>query len=182
MGELLAAVAAVAAVGTKMAMAKEFLARIRKKLNDFTRLNPEYVGRQFDHAPAKFKDGKSGYKTPAVADAFYTETMQPNVPTLQPGRSRFNNRYFDRDTRRAPLEQHILLSGSDAKLIAGTEEHLSSVSAQTGLEPMPNQPPMPTWMRNVQAIQADAEKHGLPPAAGAPHKFRYSDGGTGFAI
>ena len=47
--------------------------------------------------------------------------MQPNVPTLAPGRSRFNTRYFDRDTRRAPLEQQIELSGSDAKLIASTE-------------------------------------------------------------
>merc|ERR1712086_1028704 len=110
---------------------------------------------------------------------FFTE-MQPNVPTLAPGRSRFNTRYFDRDTRRAPLEQQIDLSGSDAKLIASTEESLVNMSAETGLEPMPNQLPMPTWMRQVAEIQAEAEKYGLPPAAGAPHKFKYSDGGTGF--
>ena len=52
--------------------AREILARLRKKCNDVFRLNPEYVGRQFDAAPARFKDGKSGYKTPAVADAFFT--------------------------------------------------------------------------------------------------------------
>ena len=53
---------------------KEAFGRLAKKIKDVVHLNPEYVGRQFDTAPARFKDGAkaAGFKSPGVADEFYT--------------------------------------------------------------------------------------------------------------
>eukprot|EP00656_Telonema_subtile_P049544 TRINITY_DN6185_c0_g1_i1.p1 TRINITY_DN6185_c0_g1~~TRINITY_DN6185_c0_g1_i1.p1 ORF type:complete len:203 (-),score=46.60 TRINITY_DN6185_c0_g1_i1:174-782(-) len=154
-----------------MSVIKEVLGRVSKKFKDFVHLNPEYVGRQFDTAPVRFKDAKpssiGGYKSPGVADAHYTEGV--NVPTLQAGRSKFNTRYFDRDTRRAEPLQEIALGGSTLKMIEGVEAESSS--ALTGIELLPAHLPKATWEREVDKIQAHAKANGLPPAAGAPHRW-----------
>merc|ERR1711907_78182 len=165
-----------------MSAVKEAFGRLAKKFKDVAHLNPEYVGRQFDTAPARFKDGHkaAGFKGPGVADQFYTEEHAPNVPTLQPGRSKFNIRYFDRDTRRAFPKQEIYLPGASLNLIEGAEAEAGEGAVLTGIEELPQHLPLPSWYKDAEAIEAKAKANGLPPAAGAPHKYAASTA-TGFA-
>merc|ERR1719263_2284036 len=102
-----------------------------------------------------------------------------NLPSLGDdvarGRSKFNIRYFDRDNRRAPDTVYTL--SNDVKLIAAAEEGTfgeSGVPATTGLGGLPTHMPSSTWQRNVEVIAQNSAANGLPPVAGAPHRFKPS--------
>merc|ERR1712031_65870 len=101
-------------VGSDMSV-KEAMKRLSRKMGDMYRSNQDYLKRQFDTAPAKFK-GEAGFRRPAPS-----AHPLPNVPTLE-GRSKFNIRYFDRDTRRAP--DTALTLGTSVKLLEATEASL----------------------------------------------------------
>jgi len=147
--------------------------RLGKKMNEIVFNNPEYITRQIDTAPARFKDGAAaGFRQPAPG----TNVGTPNIPTTAPGRSKFNIRYFDRDSRRAPDE--TILLGTDVKLLAATEEGFgeAGVLATTGINTIPTHLPGPTWRKDVEAIVKHLETNNLPPIPGVGHKFKPGTG------
>merc|ERR1711934_253007 len=154
---------------------KEGLARLRRKINDIVFLNQDYITRQFDTAPARFRDSNAGFRQPAPGSQ-----PEPNIPIGHghgrgdgAERSKFDIRYFDRDKRRAP--ETVLTLSTGQKLIAADEEATfgeAGVAATTGLGGLPIHLPRPTWTRDAETIQKHLEANNLPPVAGAPHKFK----------
>merc|ERR1712166_1077062 len=146
---------------------REAMARLRRKMSDIMWLNPEYISRQIDTAPARFKDSSAGFRQPAPGAI----AELPNIPTTAAGRSKFNIRYFDRDSRRAPSEKLEL--ATSVKLLAATEEAMgeTGIVATTGIFTTPAHLPGPSWGNEVEEITKYLAKNDLPPVPGRGHRF-----------